>query len=358
MRPGEKAALLLFTTAAAFASAAVVILADHYGIITISPRPAQQVALSEPTASGAPADSANLDGRLPALLLDEPPPSLAALRGASPEEPSVAELMPEPEQDSARPWTTETVPGQSGRSTVPRVSALPPPRLPWQTPGTAPAPPARTYTLAERLAEISPQANRRITAKFDTAKVSWPPAGIGLVAIKDEKVLELHARDLSGTWHFVHRYRILAASGTPGPKLRQGDKQVPEGVYGISFLNPNSKYHVSLRVDYPNAFDKEMAAKDGRTSLGGDIMIHGKSASIGCLAIGDEAAEDLFVLAASIGLHSITLVIAPTDLRRNSLPQPEAGRPKWLPGLYAQVASAMSDFKAPPSSGLLSLFGL
>jgi murein L,D-transpeptidase YafK len=61
----------------------------------------------------------------------------------------------------------------------------------------------------------------------------------------------------------IHRYPLLAASGVAGPKLRQGDKQVPEGVYGISFLNPNSRYDVSLRVNYPNAFDRQMAAKDG-----------------------------------------------------------------------------------------------
>ena len=65
-------------------------------------------------------------------------------------------------------------------------------------------------------------------------------------------------------WKLIHRYSVLAASGVAGPKLRQGDKQVPEGVYGISFLNPSSRYDVSLRVNYPNAFDRQMAAKDGR----------------------------------------------------------------------------------------------
>ncbi len=357
MRPGEKAALLLFTSAAAFASAAAVILADHYGIISISQRPARQVAAYEPNTPETDADPAKLDGRLPGAVADVPPIDPPSLRGAAPDEPSLAELPPEAVQEIEleQPWATETVPGQTSPSTAPRISALPPQRLAWQNPDTTPV---RTNTLAERLAEISPNANRRITAKFDAAKVSWPPVELGLVAIKDEKALELHARSLSGDWHFVHRYRVLAASGASGPKLRKGDKQVPEGVYGISFLNPNSRYHVSLRVDYPNAFDKEMAAKEGRANLGGDIMIHGKAASIGCLAIGDEAAEELFVLAASIGLPKIKLIIAPTDFRKTGVPQLEAGKPKWLPGLYTQVASAMSDFKGPPSSSLLSLFGL
>ena len=103
---------------------------------------------------------------------------------------------------------------------------------------------------------------------------------MSLVAIKDEKILELYARSADGTWKFVYRYTVLAASGGMGPKLKQGDKQVPEGVYAISLLNPNSRYHVSLRVNYPNAFDREMAAADGRENLGGDIMIHGKAASV------------------------------------------------------------------------------
>ena len=89
---------------------------------------------------------------------------------------------------------------------------------------------------------------------------------------------------------FVLADPILAASGVSGPK-REGDKQVPEGFYRIELLNPNSRYHLSLRVNYPNADDLERARQDGRalSTLGGDIMIHGGSASIGCLALGDPA---------------------------------------------------------------------
>lgn len=220
-----------------------------------------------------------------------------------------------------------------------------------------PIPPLRRYSLDERLAEISPGASKRLTAKFESAKAAWPPAEIALVAVKDAKTLEVFTRPAGGVWTFVHRYPVLAASGSSGPKLRQGDKQVPEGVYGISYLNPNSRFHVSLRVNYPNAFDREMAATDKRGNLGGDIMIHGKNASIGCLAIGDEAAEEIFVLAASVGISKIKLIIAPTDFRRNAIPAIEPGQPVWLPKLYTEVASAMTEFKAPSTSILLSLFG-
>ena len=59
-----------------------------------------------------------------------------------------------------------------------------------------------------------------------------------------------------------------------------------------------------------------MASGDGREQLGGDVMIHGMVASIGCLAVGNEAAEDLFVLAAWFGIDNLRVVICPTDFRR------------------------------------------
>jgi murein L,D-transpeptidase YafK len=71
------------------------------------------------------------------------------------------------------------------------------------------------------------------------------------------------------------------ASGKAGPKLREGDGQVPEGIYRIDGLNPNSSYHLSLKLNYPNDFDLEQARTEGRTELGGDIFIHGKAVSIG-----------------------------------------------------------------------------
>src|SRR5262249_27232730 len=111
-----------------------------------------------------------------------------------------------------------------------------------------------------------------------------------------------------------------------------------------------------LRVNYPNAFDRQMAAKDGRKNLGGDIMIHGKNLSAGCLAMGDEAVEELFVLAAQTGLSNIKLIIAPTDFRENGLTALDPGRPEWLPRLYTEIAAAMSEFKAPRNRGLLSFF--
>lgn len=250
-------------------------------------------------------------------------------------------------------WTAETTTVTSPQSIV-RLPGNQPPQLPWENEPAAAR--GKPYSLSERLREIGPSAQERLQAKFTAARAPWRPSEMALVAIKDEKVLELHARPAGGSWTFIHRYPVLAASGVTGPKLRRGDKQVPEGVYGISFLNPNSRYHVALRVSYPNAFDRRMGERDGRRDLGGDIMIHGKAASVGCLAIGDEAAEELFVLAAETGLKNIKLVIAPTDFRTKEIPAIAEGQPSWLPQLYTEVASAMTPYKAPPNQSLLSYF--
>ena len=211
--------------------------------------------------------------------------------------------------------------------------------------------PPRVYTVQERLDEIGPAASARLKAYFAAAGVAYPPAAITLVGLKSERTLQLYARGsgADSSWKIIHIYQVKAASGHLGPKLREGDKQVPEGVYGIDTLNPKSHYNVSMRVSYPNAFDKARAAEEHRDNLGGDIMIHGRAASIGCLAMGDPASEDLFTLAASVGIGNVAVIIAPLDLRTQPRPAVD-GAPAWLPTLYSQIEQALKPFPAPSGS--------
>ena len=148
--------------------------------------------------------------------------------------------------------------------------------------------------------------------------------------------MELWARD-NGKFKLIRPYNIKAASGMRGPKLRQGDRQVPEGIYHIAHLNPNSNYHLSMKVDYPNEFDIDHAMYDGRHDLGGDIFIHGKNVSAGCLAMGDAAIEELFVLAAHVGASNIKVVIAPSDPRLRPLDTSHPSLPVWTPELYDRI---------------------
>ena len=86
---------------------------------------------------------------------------------------------------------------------------------------------------------------------------------------------------------------------------------------------------------------------DGRTQLGGDIMIHGNSVSIGCLAMGDEAAEDLFVLAADTGLKRITVILTPVDFRRGKTEPTGTHLPAWATELYGQIKSSLAAVPTP-----------
>lgn len=207
-----------------------------------------------------------------------------------------------------------------------------------------PAPPKKRETLAGRLKAFGPAVEARLRPAFDRAGVAWPPARVVLAAFKEEKRLELYAADAQGVPRHIRTYPILAASGGPGPKLREGDRQVPEGCYRIEYLNPNSRFHLSMKLDYPNAFDRRHAAAEGRTEPGGDIMIHGKAVSIGCLAMGDPAAEELFVLAARSGIENVEVIIAPVDFRLRSLPQEIlVSLPPWTGELHADVRRALEQ---------------
>jgi len=197
-------------------------------------------------------------------------------------------------------------------------------------------------SVADRVEMFGPAVELRLKPDFDKAGVAWPPGRVLLLGIKDERRLELYASsDSTSAWRRIRRYPVLAASGKLGPKLREGDLQVPEGVYGIESLNPNSRFHLSLRVNYPNEFDKLNAAAERRTKLGGDIMIHGDSVSIGCLAMGDPASEELFVLAALAGIENITVLLSPVDFRTRAY-SPGDAQP-WVLSLYDRLRTRLND---------------
>lgn len=176
------------------------------------------------------------------------------------------------------------------------------------------------------------------------AGVAYPPSRLVLVGLKLERLLEIYAPDASGRLRLLHTFPILAASGQAGPKLREGDLQVPEGFYRTVLLNPNSRFHLSLRLDYPSQEDISQAQADDRdtATLGGDIMIHGSSVSTGCLAMGDPAAEEIFFLASRVGLENISVLLAPS-----AQPIPTAGQPSWIQERYRRLQAGLSEIRRP-----------
>lgn len=180
---------------------------------------------------------------------------------------------------------------------------------------------------------------------FSKAHITYPPRDIALLAFKKEQHIQLWAKsDDKSSWQHIHTYPLTAFSGRLGPKLKERDGQIPEGVYRLTTFNPFSSMHLSMMINYPNNFDRLQAIKDGRRQLGGNIFLHGKSLSVGCLAVGDKGIDQLFLLAHRVGLNHVQLIIAPNDLRHSKPATNGFAQPRWLPELYKQISTALTQF--------------
>lgn len=135
-----------------------------------------------------------------------------------------------------------------------------------------------------------------VRALVEKAGVPFPAPQLYLRAFKAEKELEVWAGARGKALTLLKTYPFCAASGDLGPKRKEGDLQVPEGLYVVSQFNPTSNFHLSMKVSYPNASD--LKRSDPKTP-GGLIYLHGGCASIGCIAIGDEAIEEVYLLGLS-----------------------------------------------------------
>ncbi len=109
---------------------------------------------------------------------------------------------------------------------------------------------------------------------------------------KEEAELEVWKQDRTGHFALLKTYPICRWSGDLGPKVREGDRQAPEGFYSISpaQMNPQSAYYLSFNTGFPNAFDKSL----GRT--GSELMVHGDCSSRGCYAMTDEQIAEIYAL--------------------------------------------------------------
>ncbi len=190
----------------------------------------------------------------------------------------------------------------------------------------------------KRASHVSAMHGERVRAKYEplasAAGLDFPPPKLRLLAFKREQVLEVWGGE---PWTRLERFHFTATSGVAGPKRTRGDGQIPEGFYRLTTLNPDSLFHLSIRVDYPNAEDLEHAVTD---DLGEDIYVHGRAASIGCIAIGDEAIEEVFTLAHWARTRDI--VISPVDFReRTSLTSDDP----WVEDLYRRIAAELARFQ-------------
>ena len=110
---------------------------------------------------------------------------------------------------------------------------------------------------------------------------------------KLEAEMEVWLQRASGEYALFRTYTICNWSGDVGPKIREGDKQAPEGFYIVTAgqMNPNSEHYLSFNIGFPNAYDR------AHDYTGSYLMVHGGCRSSGCYAISDDAIQELYILA-------------------------------------------------------------
>lgn len=163
-----------------------------------------------------------------------------------------------------------------------------------------------TGWIVEQLSSIPNNAERQAAApnqnQSQTAVVSQtdsethfqPGSRVFIRIFKAERALELwlqaKSADSKTPYQLYKTYPICSFSGDPGPKLKEGDHQAPEGFYRVkaSSLNPNSRYHLSFNLGFPNQYDRA----HGRT--GSFLMVHGGCVSVGCYAMTDQGIDEIY----------------------------------------------------------------
>lgn len=145
-----------------------------------------------------------------------------------------------------------------------------------------------TYRSARDLAPIPAK-----TLALISEKGMDPGAPIVMRSFKKESEIEVWKLDRNGKYALLKTYPMCRWSGQLGPKVRQGDRQAPEGFYDVTAaaMNPKSSLFLSFNIGYPNAFDRSL----GRT--GSHLMVHGACSSQGCFAMTDEAISEMYALA-------------------------------------------------------------
>ena len=120
-----------------------------------------------------------------------------------------------------------------------------------------------------------------------------------IVVDKSSRVMQLFHND-----EMLESYDIHLGFAPAGDKQVQGDGRTPEGIYRIDRRNPNSNFHLSMGISYPNAKDRAEAAALGQ-SPGGDIFIHGRPKlwrngeddwTQGCIAVTDREVEEIYAM--------------------------------------------------------------
>ncbi|MBO9153872.1 MULTISPECIES: L,D-transpeptidase family protein [Chitinophaga] len=146
-----------------------------------------------------------------------------------------------------------------------------------------------------RVGEAFREKELALKQEFAKKGIAYPAKQMFIRSFKLDSELEIWVRNnVADTFTLLKTYRVCSLSGKMGPKRKEGDRQVPEGFYYINDFNPNSSFHLSLGLNYPNFSDKILS---DQKKPGGDIYIHGNCLTIGCIPLTDEFIEEVYIMA-------------------------------------------------------------
>lgn len=180
--------------------------------------------------------------------------------------------------------------------------------------------PAYTFIDYQRtipkITDILKRKEDTLRKQFSEKNLAWPAKYIYIRSFKYDSKLEVWVKSsIKDQFKLFKTYKVCALAGTLGPKRMEGDYQVPEGFYHINEFNPNSQYHVSLGLNYPNLSDRILSDS---VQPGGAIYIHGSCVTTGCIPITNQQVEELYILAAyskNQGQDFIPVHIFPIDFK-------------------------------------------
>lgn len=175
---------------------------------------------------------------------------------------------------------------------------------------------AQTIPTSERAQEVLARTTPLLQKEFAQQKLQWGSA-VFVRIFKEKNSLELWVK-AGKKFHLFKTYPICKFSGKLGPKTKEGDLQAPEGFYEVkpNQLNPNSDYHLSFNLGYPNTFDL------AQNYTGSYLMVHGNCVSVGCYAMTDPFIEEIYTLlqvAFEHGQRVVSVHIFPFDMTENNL---------------------------------------
>ena len=168
-----------------------------------------------------------------------------------------------------------------------------------------------------RIENVYAKTEDSVKAEFQRKKLAWPPCEMYVRSFKYDRNLEVWVKaNETDSFKLFKTYKVCMQSGATGPKRMEGDYQVPEGFYHINEFNPNSAYHLSLGLNYPNASDRILS---DAVRPGSAIYIHGNCVSVGCIPITDAYIEELYIIGSytkAAGQEFIPVHVFPIDYRQ------------------------------------------